>query len=79
MILLGQIHWFNTAKGFGFIKNKRGDDIFVHYTAIKSPGFRTLYEGQEVYYKIIRGKKGLEAKDVEPLRSSIPRPRMHYH
>lgn len=61
MILLGQIHWFNTAKGFGFIKNKRGDDIFVHYTAIKSPGFRTLYEGQEVYYKIIRGKKGLEA------------------
>lgn len=79
MILLGQIHWFNPAKGFGFIRTKGGEDIFVHYTAIKAPGFRTLYEGQEVYYQIIRGKKGLEAKDVEPLRCSSPRPRMRFH
>ena len=46
MILLGQIHWFNSAKGFGFIKTKGGEDVFVHYTAIRTPGFRTLYEGQ---------------------------------
>ena len=63
MILLGQIHWFNSAKGFGFIKTKGGEDVFVHYTAIRTPGFRTLYEGQEVYYQIIRGKRGLEANN----------------
>ena len=79
MILLGQIHWFNSAKGFGFIKTKGGEDVFVHYTAIITPGFRTLYEGQEVYYQIIRGKRGLEAKDVEPLRVPSPRPRVRYH
>ena len=61
MILLGKIHWFNPDKGFGFIKTKGGEHIFVHYTAIKCSGYRSLYEGQEVYYQIIRGKRGLEA------------------
>lgn len=79
MILLGKIHWFNPDKGFGFIKTKGGEHIFVHYTAIKCSGYRSLYEGQEVYYQIIRGKRGLEAKDVEPIREVRPRPRMHYH
>ena len=79
MILLGKIHWFNPDKGFGFIKTKGGEHIFVHYTAIKCSGYRSLYEGQEVYYQIIRGKRGLEAQHVEPIRDVRPRPRMHYH
>lgn len=79
MILLGKIHWFNPDKGFGFIKTKGGEHIFVHYTAIKCSGYRSLYEGQEVYYQIIRGKRGLEAINVEPIREVRPRPRMHYH
>ena len=61
MILLGTIHWFNADKGYGFITTKGGEDIFVHYSAIKATGYRTLYEGQEVYYQIVRGKSGLSA------------------
>ena len=63
MILLGKVHWFNPVKGYGFITTKHGQDVFVHYTAIRAEGYRTLYDGQDVYYQIIRGKSGLEAKD----------------
>ena len=79
MILLGKIHWFNPDKGFGFIKTKGGEHIFVHYTAIKGEGYRTVYDGQDVYYQIVRGKIGLEAKDVQPIYDNRPRPRMRYH
>ena len=79
MILLGKIHWFNPDKGFGFIKTKGGEHIFVHYTAIKCSGYRSLYEGQEVYYQIVRGKSGLSAINVQPLAVPHPRPRVRYH
>ena len=79
MILLGKIHWFDPTKGYGFITTKGGDDIFVHYTAIKSQGFRSLDKDQKVYYQVMRGKHGLCAKDVTPIWEKNPRPRMHYH
>lgn len=79
MILLGTIHWFNADKGYGFITTKGGEDIFVHYSAIKATGYRTLYEGQEVYYQIVRGKSGLSAINVQPLAVPHPRPRVRYH
>ena len=63
MILLGKIHWFNPSKGYGFITTKGGTDIFVHYTAIKDTGFRSLERDQQVYYQIVRGKFGLCAVD----------------
>ena len=79
MILVGKIHWFNPIKGYGFITTKNGEDIFVHYTAIKAEGYRTLYDGQDVYYQIVRGKCGIEAKEVQPISAPSPRPRMRYH
>lgn len=60
----GKVAWFNDAKGYGFIKRSNGDDVFVHYTAIEGNGFKTLKEGQEVEFTIIKGKKGLQAEDV---------------
>ena len=79
MILLGKVHWFNPVKGYGFITTKHGQDVFVHYTAIRAEGYRTLYDGQDVYYQIIRGKSGLEAKDVKPIYNTSPRARTRYH
>ncbi|MDY4921347.1 MAG: cold-shock protein, partial [Phascolarctobacterium sp.] len=60
-MLIGKIHSFNSRKGFGFIRLKSGADVFVHYSVIQGHGYRTLYEGQEVCYQIIRGKHGLTA------------------
>lgn len=61
----GTVKWFNNAKGFGFISPKDGtEDIFVHHTAIKGNGFRTLNEGQLVSFEVERGPKGLQARDV---------------
>ena len=79
MILLGKVHWFNPVKGYGFITTKHGQDVFVHYTAIRAEGYRTLYDGQDVYYQIIRGKSGLEAKDVQPIYNTSPRARTRYY
>ena len=79
MILLGKIHWFNPSKGYGFITTKGGTDIFVHYTAIKDTGFRSLERDQQVYYQIVRGKFGLCAQNVQPIIQVTPRPRMRYH
>ena len=79
MILLGEIHWFDPIKGYGFIRTKKGKDIFVHYSAIKGTGFRTLIDGENVCYQIVRNPQGLVAKDVTRLHSPAPRPRMHYH
>ncbi|MGH1366405.1 MAG: cold-shock protein [Calditrichia bacterium] len=64
----GVVKWFNATKGFGFISNADGEDLFVHYTNIReSGGFRSLEEGQEVEFTIGEGKKGLQAQDVVAL------------
>ena len=54
----GTVKWFNDAKGFGFISRANGDDVFVHHSAIKSEGFRTLKEGQAVQFDVVNGPKG---------------------
>ena len=63
----GTVKWFNESKGYGFLAQPEGEDIFVHYTAIQGSGFRTLKEGQEVEFNIERGPKGLQATNVKPL------------
>ncbi len=60
----GTVKWFNDAKGFGFIKQENGEDVFCHHTAILSEGFRTLTEGQQVSFDVKRGPKGLQAENV---------------
>ena len=62
----GRVKWFNAPKGYGFIESKEGKDVFVHYSAIKMEGFRTLEEGQPVVYNLIQGPKGLMADYVAP-------------
>ena len=60
--------WFNDSKGFGFITRENGPDLFVHHTEIKAEGFRSLSEGQRVEFEIAQGPKGLQAKNVRPIR-----------
>ncbi|MCK9537143.1 MAG: cold-shock protein [Bacilli bacterium] len=60
----GTVKWFNAAKGFGFIKADDGKDVFVHYTAIKSDGYKTLVEGQSVAFDITTGDRGPQAINV---------------
>lgn len=61
----GKVKWFNDKKGYGFIQQDDGDDVFVHYTAIDMDGFKTLYEGQEVEFEVVQGPKGLQAAKVD--------------
>ena len=62
----GTVQWFNDGKGYGFIQRDGGDkDVFVHYSAIRKNGFKTLREGQKVRFTIVQGDKGLQASDVE--------------
>jgi CspA family cold shock protein len=63
----GTVKWFNASKGFGFLAREGGPDVFVHYSAIVSEGFRTLQEGQQVEFEIEQGPKGLQAANVKPL------------
>jgi CspA family cold shock protein len=60
----GQVKWFNDLKGFGFITQDSGEDVFVHYSAIEGDGFRTLIEGQPVEFDVSEGPKGLQASKV---------------
>ncbi len=60
----GTVKWFNESKGYGFLAQPEGEDIFVHYTAIQGNGFRTLKEGQEVEFNVEKGPKGLQASNV---------------
>ena len=60
----GVVKWFNDAKGFGFITQEGGPDVFVHHTAISAQGFRSLAEGQRVQFEVVDGPKGLQAANV---------------
>jgi cold shock protein len=64
----GIVKWFNEQKGYGFLtRDNGGAEVFVHYSAIKGNGFKTLEEGQEVEFEVIRGPKGLQAQEVVKL------------
>ena len=60
----GKVKWFNDTKGFGFIQQESGEDVFVHYTAIQGDGFKSLKEGQEVEFEVTSGPKGPQASNV---------------
>ncbi len=62
----GTVKWFNATKGFGFIKQDEGEDVFVHYSAISGDGYRSLEEGQRVEFVVVQGQKGPQAQDVTP-------------
>ncbi|PCJ56481.1 MAG: cold-shock protein [Planctomycetota bacterium] len=63
----GTVKWFNTTKGFGFITEESGKDVFVHYSAIEGSGYKALQEGQKVTMEVTTGEKGLQAADVQPV------------
>jgi cold shock protein len=63
----GTVKWFNDAKGFGFITQAQGEDLFVHFRSIQGSGFKSLQEGQKVTFVVTRGQKGLQADQVQPL------------
>lgn len=63
----GTVKWFNESKGFGFIEQESGPDVFVHFSAINANGFKTLTEGQKVEFSITQGQKGPQAANVTPL------------
>jgi CspA family cold shock protein len=65
--ILGVVKWFNAAKGYGFIGHENGDDVFVHFSAIMSDGYRRLEQGQKVEFSIEEGPKGLQATNVVPM------------
>jgi CspA family cold shock protein len=60
----GTVKWFNESKGFGFIEQESGPDVFAHFSAIESSGFKTLAEGQRVQFKITQGQKGPQAENI---------------
>ena len=60
----GTVKWFNESKGFGFISQEGGEDVFVHFSAIQGDGFKTLAEGEKVEFEVTRGPKGLQAANV---------------
>ncbi len=63
----GKVKWFNNAKGYGFLGRDDGPDVFVHYSAIKSEGYKSLQEGDEVEFEIVQGEKGPQAENVVKL------------
>ncbi len=63
----GTVKWFNNSKGFGFIQRASGDDVFVHFSAIQSNGYRSLDEGAQVEFEVKQGPKGLQAENVTVL------------
>ena len=63
----GVVKWFNDTKGFGFIHRNGGDDVFVHFRAIQGEGHRSLRDGQRVEFSVVKGQKGFQAEEVQPL------------
>ena len=63
----GTVKWFNDAKGFGFIEQENGEDVFVHFSAIAADGFKTLAEGEQVTFDVVSGPKGLQAANVKKM------------
>ena len=63
----GVVKWFNDSKGFGFIEQENGADVFVHFSSIQGDGFKSLAEGQEVSFEVVQGAKGLQAANVVKL------------
>ena len=63
----GKVKWFNDAKGYGFIEQEGGEDVFVHFSAIQGDGYRSLSEGQAVEFDVTKGPKGLQAANVTAL------------
>jgi CspA family cold shock protein len=63
--MTGTVKWFNDAKGFGFIGREGGPDVFVHFTAIETTGFKSLAEGDQVEFEIVQGQKGPQAANVQ--------------
>jgi cold shock protein len=61
----GTVKWFSDGKGYGFISRQSGEDVFVHFSAIQTEGFRSLQEGQAVQFEVVQGPKGLQAANVE--------------
>ena len=70
-VITGKVKWFNNEKGFGFIEYNEKEDIFVHYSAIRSEGYKTLVEGQYVKFELIRTDKGLQAKNVIEIKTAL--------
>ena len=66
-LVTGKVKFFNDSKGFGFIEQEQGPDVFVHFSAINGSGFKTLAEGQQVQFNITDGEKGPQAENVTPL------------
>ena len=63
----GTVKWFSNEKGYGFIAQSDGDDVFVHFSAIQGEGYKSLQEGQEVEFEIVEGPKGKQAANVKPV------------
>lgn len=64
--MVGTVKWFNADKGFGFIERESGEDVFVHFSAIATDGYRTLNEGQKVEFETEQGQRGIQATNVVP-------------
>ena len=62
--MIGKVKWFNAEKGYGFLEQDGGGDVFVHYSAIQTDGFKTLEEGQEVEFDVVQGARGPQASNV---------------
>ena len=60
----GRVKWFNNAKGYGFIEQENGEDVFVHFSAIQNEGFKSLNENDVVEFEVVQGQKGLQAQNV---------------